>query len=241
MGHLRQSILDNEADCKNGIDGQRGRARVINQSMAKLYFRYGTMGSAKTMNLLAVAHSYQIQNKKVLVLKPKLDSRFGADSVRSRSGLEKPADILVEDDTRLDPRSFKNLSCILVDEAQFLKPEFIDHLRAISRDHGIPVICYGLRADFKTELFPGSKRLMELSDSIEEIKNTCHYCNRKSIFNMRLVNGKGVVEGPQILLGAEETYLSVCATCYHERTSKSVGNDKAQRAETRFRELNESF
>lgn len=186
--------------------------------MAKLYFRYGTMGSAKTLNLLAVAHSYQLQQKKVLVLKPQLDTRFSQDSVRSRSGLEKPADLLVTDDTKLDPETLKPLSCILVDEAQFLHPSFIDHLREISRDMNIPVICYGLRTDFRTQLFPGSKRLLELSDSIEEIKNTCHYCNRKSIFNMRLINGKGVLEGPQILLGAEETYLSVCANCYHEST-----------------------
>lgn len=187
--------------------------------MAKLYFRYGTMGSAKTLNLLAVAHSYQLQNKKVLILKPQLDTRFSADSVRSRSGLEKPADLLVTEETRLDAEILKPLSCILVDEAQFLHPSFIDHLREISRDLNIPVICYGLRTDFRTQLFPGSKRLLELSDSIEEIKNTCHYCNRKSIFNMRLINGKGVLEGPQILLGAEETYLSVCPQCYHKSTS----------------------
>lgn len=186
--------------------------------MAKLYFRYGTMGSAKTLNLLAVAHSYQLQQKKVLVLKPRLDTRFTQDSVRSRAGLEKPADLLVEDDTRLTPELLKPLSCILVDEAQFLHPSFIEHLREISRDMNIPVICYGLRTDFRTQLFPGSKRLLELSDSIEEIKNTCHYCNRKSIYNMRLIDGKGVLEGPQILLGAEETYLSVCPKCYHEQT-----------------------
>ncbi|MES3039258.1 MAG: thymidine kinase [Bdellovibrionota bacterium] len=186
--------------------------------MAKLYFRYGTMGSAKTLNLLAVAHSYQLQNKKVLILKPHLDTRFTQDSVRSRSGLEKPADLLVTDETRLDPEILKPLSCILVDEAQFLHPNFIEHLRDIARDLNVPVICYGLRTDFKTQLFPGSKRLLELSDTIEEIKNTCHYCNRKSIFNMRVIDGKGVLEGPQILLGAEETYLSVCSTCYHQRT-----------------------
>lgn len=189
--------------------------------MAKLYFRYGTMGSAKTLNLLAVAHSYQLQQKKVLILKPQMDTRFAQDSVRSRSGLEKPADLLVTDETRLAPDLLKPLSCILVDEAQFLHPLFIDHLRDISRDLNIPVICYGLRTDFRTQLFPGSKRLLELSDSIEEIKNTCHYCNRKSIYNLRLINGRGTLEGPQILLGAEETYLSVCSTCYHEKTRPS--------------------
>lgn len=193
--------------------------------MAKLYFRYGTMGSAKTLNLLAVAHSYQLQQKKVLVLKPHLDMRFSQDSVRSRSGLEKPADLLVTDDTRLSPELLRPLSCILVDEAQFLHPQFIDHLREISRDLNIPVICYGLRTDFRTQLFPGSKRLLELSDSIEEIKNTCHYCNRKSIYNMRVIAGKGILDGPQILLGAEETYLSVCATCYHGHTRPAARHE----------------
>ena len=190
--------------------------------MAKLYFRYGTMGSAKTLNLLAVAHSYRLQEKKVLILKPQLDTRFAQEAVRSRSGLEKPADLLVTNETRLSGEHLKNLSCILVDEAQFLHPEFIDHLREISRDQNIPVICYGLRTDFRAQLFPGSKRLFELSDSIEEIKNTCHYCNRKSIYNMRMINGKGILEGPQILLGAEETYVSVCAGCYHQHTKNSV-------------------
>ena len=160
--------------------------------MAKLYFRYGTMGSAKTLNLLAVAHSYQLQNKKVLILKPSVDTRFGADLVRSRSGLEKRADILVSDNLRLSAETIEGVMCVLVDEAQFLSPDFVDHLREISRDHNVPVICYGLRTDFSGKLFPGTKRLLELCDTIEEVKNTCHYCNRKAIFNMRLVGGVGV-------------------------------------------------
>lgn len=190
--------------------------------MAKLYFRHGTMGSAKTLNLLAVAHSYSIQGKEVLILKPKLDTRFGENLVRSRSGLEKPADLLVEATTRLDADTLKDIFCVLVDEAQFLAPEFVEHLRSIARDYDIPVICYGLRTDFKTELFPGSKRLLELSDSIEEVKSTCHFCNRKAIFNARLLNGIIVCDGPQVLLGAEETYLPVCPSCYEVYKKKSV-------------------
>lgn len=190
--------------------------------MAKLYFRHGTMGSAKTLNLLAVAHSYTIQNKDVLILKPQLDTRFGEGFVRSRSGLEKPADILVNLNTRLVAEDLKGISCVLVDEAQFLEPSFVDHLRAISRDFDVPVICYGLRTDFKTELFPGSKRLLELSDTIEEVKNTCHFCNKKAIFNARLVDGHVVSEGPQVMLGAEETYLPVCPSCYEAYKHKSA-------------------
>ncbi len=192
--------------------------------MAKLYFRHGTMGSAKTLNLLAVAHSYELQDKEVLILKPALDNRFGEGAVRSRAGLEKPADVLVGRETRLNPADLVGLSCILVDEAQFLLPEFVDHLRDISRDQDIPVICYGLRTDFKTELFAGSKRLLELCDSIEEIKNTCHYCNKKAIFNARLVGGVVVKEGPQVLLGAEETYLPVCPSCYDARQRPTKTN-----------------
>lgn len=189
--------------------------------MAKLYFRHGTMGSAKTLNLLAVAHSYQQQGKKVLVLKPELDNRFGKEKIRSRSGLEKTADFLVRPETRIDPESLRGLSCILVDEAQFLAAEFVDHLQVISRDFNIPVICYGLRTDFRTFLFEGSRRLMEIADTIEEIKSVCQYCNKKAVFNMKLVGGRASTAGPQIQLGAEESYQPVCAKCYHRELNTS--------------------
>ena len=134
--------------------------------MAKLYFRYGTMDSAKSMNLLAVAHNYRKQGKRVLLVKPRLDSRFGSDKIASRSGLEAPADLLVDEDTVLDPRDFDGLDCVLVDEAQFLPPSVIEDLRRITVDPGVPVICYGLRTDFRTKLFPGAQRLMELAGRI---------------------------------------------------------------------------
>jgi len=201
--------------------------------MAKLYFRHGTMGSAKTLNLLAAAHTYQIQGKKVLILKPQLDSRFGKQKVRSRSGMEKDADVLVTPESLLPARQLKGLSCILVDESQFLTTRFIDHLRDIARDHDIPVICYGLRTDFRTNLFEGSKRLLELADNIEEIKNTCHFCNRKAIFNMKFLDGVATLQGPTIQLGAEETYLPVCAGCYNlklnpRKTKKKQPSKKAR-------------
>jgi len=189
--------------------------------MAKLYFRYGAVGSAKTLNLLAVAHNYRNQGKKVLLLKPALDDRFGKDSIKSRSGLEKEADILVHSNTRLTSKEFIGLHCILVDEAQFLNKEFIDHLGDIVRSYNIPVICYGLRTDFKRGLFEGAKRLFETADSVEEIKTTCHFCNRKALYNLKLVNGQAKIDGPSIELGAEEKYLPACRTCYFEKT-KSV-------------------
>ena len=186
--------------------------------MAKLYFRYGTMDSAKSMNLLAVAHNYRKQGKRVLLMKPKLDSRFGTNKISSRSGLEADADVLIDDDTVLTAAHFAGLDCVLVDEAQFLPPAVIDDLRRITIDPGVPVICYGLRTDFRTHLFPGSQRLMELADAIEEVKVTCQYCHRKATCNLRFVNGAPTVRGPQIQLGAEEHYAPVCWAHYDEAT-----------------------
>lgn len=186
--------------------------------MAKLYFRYGTMDSAKSMNLLAVAHNYRKQGKRVLLAKPRIDSRFGNHKISSRSGLEADADLLIDEDTVLDPRDFAQLDCVLIDEAQFLPPVVIDDLRRITVDPGVPVICYGLRTDFRTRLFPGAQRLMELADRIEEVKVTCQYCARKAICNLRFVNGTPTVRGPQIQLGADEQYAPVCWSHYDEAT-----------------------
>ena len=186
--------------------------------MAKLYFRYGTMDSAKSMNLLAVAHNYRKQGKKVLLVKPRLDTRFGATKISSRCGLEADADLMVEEDAALDPREFVGLDCVLVDEAQFLAPSVIEDLRRITVDPGVPVICYGLRTDFQTKLFPGAQRLMELADRIEEVKVTCQYCAKKAICNLRFVNGAPTVAGPQIQLGADESYAPVCWGHYDEAT-----------------------
>ena len=187
--------------------------------MAKLYFRYGTVGSAKTLNLLAVAHNYGQQNKRAFIIKPELDVRFGRELVHSRAGVEKQADLLVGPETQLDAGGFEGVYCILVDEAQVLSPFVIDQLRKVARDEEIPVICYGLRTDFRTRLFAGARRLMEVADSIEEIKTTCNYCNRKAIFNLKLCDGVPTLAGPTIDLGTEEKYLPACAACY---TSKLV-------------------
>lgn len=184
--------------------------------MAKLYFRYGTMSSGKTLILLAVAHSYEVQGKRVLLLKPSLDTRFDPTLIRSRSGLEKTAHFLVAADTALKADQLAGIDCILVDEAQFLSPAFVEHLRSISLNLDIPVICYGLRTDFATRLFEGAKRLMELADAIEEIKTTCASCNKKAVFNMRVAHGAPTLEGPVIDLGAEEKYVSMCGACYEK-------------------------
>ena len=185
--------------------------------MAKLYFRYGTVGSAKTLNLLAVAHNYQQQGKRVLIIKPELDDRYGREVVHSRAGVEKRADLLVGPNTELRTQSFVGVDCILVDEAQFLAGAIIDQLRAVTYEQDIPVICYGLRTDFRRGLFDGARRLMELADSIEEVKTTCNYCNRKAVFNLKLIDGQPTLDGPTIDLGAEEKYLPACARCYDQQ------------------------
>lgn len=190
--------------------------------MAKLYFRHGTVGSAKTLNLLAVAHNYKQQGKHILLIKPELDVRFGKESIKSRAGLEMTADILVSADTKLLEMNWEGVSCILVDEAQFLSALHIEELRKITLQNDIPVICYGLRTDFRTRLFTGSLRLMELADSIEEVKATCHYCNRKAIVNLKHVNGVATLEGPVVQLGAEERYYSACYKCYNKYIEEAV-------------------
>jgi len=190
--------------------------------MAKLYFRHGTVGSAKTLNLLAVAHNYRQQGKKILAMKPDLDTRFGKGQIRSRAGLEMQADVLIINEQSLQGIDYTGISCILVDEAQFLSGKVIEELRQISLDWDLPVICYGLRTDFKSYLFEGAKRLMELADSIEEVKATCYFCNRKSIMNLKHVNGVAVNEGPTVELGAEEKYFPACFRCYETEIAKRL-------------------
>jgi len=185
--------------------------------MAKLYFRFGTVGSAKTLNLLAVAHNYRLQGKGVYLIKPALDTRFGREFIRSRAGLEQPADLLVKPTCILDYEKFKHVDCILVDEAQFLSETLIDQLRRVTEVLRIPVICYGLRSDFRTRMFAGSKRLLEVADTLEEIKTTCAFCNRKGIFNLKFLNGQPTTSGPSVDLGAEEKYLPACYRCYGDK------------------------
>lgn len=193
--------------------------------MAKLYFRYGVVGSAKTLNLLAVAHNYRQQGKEVLLVKPALDTRFGVDIIGTRAGLQMRADIVVGESGDIDlpllptVNAQNSVACVLVDEAQFLPVPAIDKLHKLAHNAkiAIPVICYGLRTDFRTDIFPAARRLFELADSIEEIKTTCADCTKKAVFNLKLVDGKPVLHGPSIELGFEEKYLPVCADCYYTR------------------------
>lgn len=179
--------------------------------MAKLYFRYGVVGSSKTLNLVATAYNYKKQNKKTILIKPKIDTRFGENKIMSRSGLSVEADIILDKEDTLESLILDDVDCILVDEVNFMSKYHIRELRYIASFKNIPVICYGLRTDYMGNLFEGSYELMCISDSIEEIKNTCWFCNKKAIMNLKYVNGKSVKEeGEQIDLGCEEKYLPTC-------------------------------
>ena len=173
--------------------------------MAKLYFRYGAMGSSKTANAIMVQYNYQERGQNALMLKPQLDNRDGARTVGSRSGLTAPCSFVEE----LDDIDVTAYDCIIVDEAQFLTKAQVQKLVDIVDDLDIPVICYGLRADFQGNLFEGSHWLMAWADTIEEIKTVC-WCGRKATTNARLMNGKVVKSGAQIVLGGNESYVALC-------------------------------
>ena len=192
--------------------------------MTKLYFRYGTMNSSKTANLLMTAHNYKTQGKKVFLLKPKLDDRFGMWNIASRAlNTSYQADILLEPSDKDIIENIKNIDdifCVLVDECQFLSEQNIEALRNLTNT--VPVICYGLRTDYKSYLFEGSKRLMELADSIEEIKTICVECDRKAVMNAKFfidsVGKKHIVKSgsSEPDLGAEEKYQPMCWKCWNK-------------------------
>jgi thymidine kinase len=186
--------------------------------MAKLHFRYGAMGSSKTLNLLAIRHNYETKERLVILIKPAIDTRYNIDTVKTRAGLEAKADIILYKDTPdrflYSAISNKKIDCILVDEVQFLEPTQIDLFRTIVDTQEIPIICYGLRTNIATELFPASKRLMEVADTIEEIKTICRFCNKKAIFNLAMIDGKPMSDPNNIPLGFEDIYSSVCSKHY---------------------------
>ena len=173
--------------------------------MAKLYFRYGAMGSSKTANAVMVQYNYRERGCKVLMLKPQLENRDGATIVRSRCGLEAECRFVEE----LEGIDLSGVDCVIVDEAHFLTRDQVARLVAIVDDLNIPVICYGLRTDFRGELFEGSRELLCWADTIEEIKTIC-WCGRKATFNARVHDGHIVREGEQILLGGNSQYISLC-------------------------------
>lgn len=181
--------------------------------MAKLYFKYGVMGSSKTAQALITKFNYENNGSKVLFIKPATDTRDGENIVKSRIGLSGEAMILKADETLL-MSDVVGCDVIICDESQFFTPEQIEQFKNIAVFLNIPVLCYGLLTDFKTNLFPGSKRLIELADSLQEIKMVCR-CGHKATVNARIVDGKVVREGEQVMLGGNESYEAMCYECWH--------------------------
>ncbi len=183
--------------------------------MAKLYFKFGAMGSSKTANALMTKFNYEEKGKKVWLIKPAIDNRDGQDILKSRIGLQAKAVVIQENDSILELAPLKDIDVIICDECQFLTPKQVDDLRIIVTDYDIPVLCFGLRTDFMTHLFPGSQRLLELSDSITEIKSICR-CGSKATVNARFDSeGNIQTEGEQVFIGGNESYESICWSCYH--------------------------
>lgn len=201
--------------------------------MAKLYFRYGAMNSGKSTALMQVAHNYEERGMRVLILKPSIDTK-GGDKLVSRLGVERSVDISITPDmdvlacVRADIAQHGVLACVLTDESQFFTPEQADQLFMITVDLNIPVICYGLRADFSLKGFPGSTRLLEIAHNIEEMKTICA-CGRKAMFNGRKVNGEFVFEGAQVAIDMQNNveYQSLCPQCYFAARKKFF--DKKQK------------
>lgn len=194
--------------------------------MAKLYFKYGAMGSSKSAQALITQFNYEELGMSVWLIKPSIDTRDGADIIRSRIGLARSAQVITPEQNIIEEyRKSGKHDVIISDEAQFFTPEQIDQLRTIVDEEDVPVLCFGLRTDFLTHFFPGAQRLMELADSITEIKTVCA-CGRKATVNARIDgNGKIVTEGSQIFLGGNDSYVAMCHQCW----KKKIKAQEAQR------------
>lgn len=196
--------------------------------MASLHFVSSVMNAGKSTNLLQAAHNYESRGQKVVIMKPAMDTR-DEGIVKSRIGLKREC-ILIEKDALVTEvlcdiyDDLSSIACILIDEAQFLSRKQVWDLAYIVDELNIPVMCYGIVSDFKTKLFEGSKTLLEIADKKVELKSVCD-CGKKALFNARLINGKRVVDGPSILVGAEETYRSYCRKCFVKLPVFSVDND----------------
>ena len=186
--------------------------------MAKLYFKYGAMGSSKSAQALITQFNYEELGMTVWLIKPSVDVRDGADIVRSRIGLARRAQVISPQDDLLEAfAQAGTFDVIIADEAQFLTPRQIDQLRQIVDEQDVPVLCFGLRTDFLTHLFPGSQRLLELADSITEIKTVCA-CGAKATVNARLDSqGRVLTHGDQVFLGGNDSYQAMCHRCWRKK------------------------
>jgi thymidine kinase len=184
--------------------------------MAKLHFKYGAMNSGKSDTLIKTAYNYTERGLKVVTIKPAIDTK-GSDKIVARAGYERTADILADPTLDIEAMvgTMSDVAVLLVDEAQFLTEAQISQLFRLAKNHNISVICYGLRADFQTKMFPGSKRLFEVADNVEKLPTMC-FCGSQAEFNTRKVNGNYVFEGDQVAIdgAAAVEYDSLCGKCY---------------------------
>ncbi len=192
--------------------------------MAKLYFKYGAMGSSKSAQALIAQFNYEELGMRVWLIKPSVDNRDGADVVRSRIGLERHAEVICPDDSIREKYDAAGESDVIIaDESQFFTPAQIDQLRDLVDERNLPVMCFGLRTDFLTHMFPGSKRLMELADSITEIKTVCE-CGHKATVNARIdENGRVITQGDQVFLGGNDSYIAMCHRCWKKKIAEQKG------------------
>ena len=209
--------------------------------MAKLYFRYGAMNSGKSTALLQAAYNYEERGQRVLLAKPAIDSK-GENAIVSRLGVTRPVDFTIApaadvlelfqaERARVLAEDGRDVACLLVDEAQFLSEQQVDDLLRIAIQLGIPVLAYGIRTDFQTVAFPGSRRLLEIAHSLEELKTICR-CGRKAVFNTRKVGGRFVFEGDQVAIDqGEVTYESLCGQCYLEESGGVLASGSRSRLE----------
>ena len=193
------------------------------QRRGKLYFRYGTMGSAKTALLLTTAYNFEERKMDYVCMKPVIDDREKDSVIRSRIGIERrccwiyPNTNMYQMLVEMFESEGRLMEWVLIDESQFLTAEQVDQLAQVVDDYGVNVMCYGLRTDFQTHLFEGSRRLFELADTIDEIKSTCT-CGRKTIVNARIDrNGDVILDGEQVEIGGDDKYMAMCRRCYRNR------------------------
>ena len=193
--------------------------------MAKLYFKYGAMGSSKSAQALITKFNYEELGMTVWLIKPSVDTRDGADIVKSRIGLVKKADVILPEDNIIEKfDQHPGMDVIIADECQFFTPQQIDQLRTLVDERDMPVICFGLRTDFLTHFFPGAQRLMELADSLTEIKTVCA-CGRKATVNARIdASGRIITQGDQVFLGGNDSYVAMRHKCWKQRIREQEEN-----------------
>jgi len=204
--------------------------------VAKLYFRYGAMNSGKSTNMLQAAFNYEERGQQVLLAKPQVDTK-GDSAIVSRLGVSREVDFVLEPEAdvqlefakqreRVRRETGLEVSCLLIDEAQFLSETQVDDLLRIAIEENVPVLAYGIRTDFQTVAFPGSRRLLEIAHSIEELKTICR-CGRKAVFNARKIGDRFIFDGDQVAIdGVDVTYESLCGSCYLEESGGVLGSGR---------------